>query len=926
MSRMLQHMEGLVSTSSPSTLRVSHPRAPKLGSKQLLARKWWECGGSACDNPPAKAPVTIPTVGIHMGEQDKFRKKNCRTAECEYANSATGFNVPGTGVTGHRWDAMGELVQGAARANVGDRLTKYGGLGAPWAGFDEHNKDAAVVQERATGVHDIIGGANIDLNRGGPPRTEKTPLTYAFQGGLLGKGANEPLNHEDAVLVRHSTVGFPRWDAEGEALPQPPTHPKQPLVKEGQAKGELADYLDKALDYDASTPRSISPHQDDVGLFDQAPKSHEDWWDGDKVAGPKGGKQPLLHIHRATQPASVTRTRQATVVDRLMDMSSQKMQHVRIQRQHGDGGGMRVPIVSSHVSRTIGASSASARKGSRRRAILAGEEEEPSDGGKDAWGDEYNPKEEEEEKGAVEGKESEEGEEDEHEGKDVWGSVVRPDEDDDQDQDEEEEHDKTDDDLDEGEQEKKAEEAGGQVRVCDPGNPVGCKTKVVASYVDHSATAHGNGRQPPPARVVRVCSPSLGIGKKGCKLIPDFHRMAADEAAEMQQHVAQEHELPFLLLQLDVHADTEEHVIEYVGKLKRALARAIGLRFDTDVDHLVLAPALGPEPSDWIQIIKVANLNCTEPHECEDLGRRRRRLLSVDQDGSGSGRKLSGVSSWEKAIEHQASKLVSHSDTHSAKTAHAMEARTGAAKTRGTPPRPATTQSAEGQHESWTGLVKQAQQQQGEEQAEAQAKAKAQVSSEERALALQVEQEVVAQMRKADIARVAGESRIKELAVEAVKKERMQEAVLASKRQRAKLEAAERAKVERMDALRKAVAREQKKTAMLEEEEKQEEEATLVQVKIYVSKQDDLANVRTAVIDAIESGAIDTQLAKADVEGPGPVPLKVGVWRSIEGYAGDGECVLDCHQVHPLSRSLASLSFCACVCIRRESVYVGSNP
>ena len=111
-----------------------------------------------------------------------------------------------------------QLVQGAVRPNVGDMLTKFGGRGAPWTALDDGNKDAEVVKERELGMHDIRGGAKIDLNRGGPPKTEKRPFRYAFQGGLLGKDANNALNHRDEVLVRHSVIGFPRWDAEGEPV------------------------------------------------------------------------------------------------------------------------------------------------------------------------------------------------------------------------------------------------------------------------------------------------------------------------------------------------------------------------------------------------------------------------------------------------------------------------------------------------------------------------------------------------------------------------------------------------------------------------------------------------------------------------------------------------------------------------------------
>ena len=51
--------------------------------------------------------------------------------------------------------------------------------------------------------------------------------------------------------------------------------------------------------------------------------------------------------------------------------------------------------------------------------------------------------------------------------------------------------------------------------------------------------------------------------------------------------LAQEQDLSFLLLKLDVHAETEEKLVPYLGNLKIALAKAIGLRFETDVDHLV---------------------------------------------------------------------------------------------------------------------------------------------------------------------------------------------------------------------------------------------------------------------------------------------------------------------------------------------------
>ena len=136
LSKLLRRMEG------NAGVQTHHH---SQGSKQLLARKWWECGGSACDTAPQKPERTAPAVGVHMGELDKYRKKNCRTLECYYGNSATGFNVPGTGKTGHRWDGNGELVEGATRPNVGDRLSQYGGRGAPWPGVDSNNKDPEVL-------------------------------------------------------------------------------------------------------------------------------------------------------------------------------------------------------------------------------------------------------------------------------------------------------------------------------------------------------------------------------------------------------------------------------------------------------------------------------------------------------------------------------------------------------------------------------------------------------------------------------------------------------------------------------------------------------------------------------------------------------------------------------------------------------------
>ena len=119
-----------------------------------------------------------------------------------------------------------------------------------------------MIQTRALGdLTDIRGGLKIDLNRGGPPKTEKRPFHSAFEDGLLGKDANSALNHEDEVLVRHSGVGFPRWDAEGEALPRKQAPRAVFKVEGGHVPEDLSSYLDEALDYDGHFARRASPQQ-----------------------------------------------------------------------------------------------------------------------------------------------------------------------------------------------------------------------------------------------------------------------------------------------------------------------------------------------------------------------------------------------------------------------------------------------------------------------------------------------------------------------------------------------------------------------------------------------------------------------------------------------------------------------------------------
>ena len=493
-----------------------------------------------------------------------------------------------------------QLVQGAVRPNVGDLLTKYGGRGAPWKAVDDGNKDAEVVKERELGMHDIRGGAKIDLYRGGPPKTEKRPFRYAFEGGVLGKHSNKALNHRDEVLVRHSVIGFPRWDAEGEPVAEEEDGAEEDKSKggdgekdedeekEGEAdregaddggaeedteeqekKEELAAFLDKALDLDGSTPRGPSVEQDDAGIFAHEPRAQQDTWDADKAHGPKGRKQPLLHLPR-----------------------------VRGQAQAVRRSGMRVGMGGRHGWLRLTGKTLPLTKSA---SSLAAGGEEVTDGGKDVWGDDYAPKAEEEEEEEERGAAGDDAAgEDESMDKDVWGDEVRPsdsaggeddaeeggekeeagdgDDEEEQGQDEEqgqhqgaERHDRKAEaeegaarveqnalDQDQGAKEEQQEASGGRVKVCDTMNAVGCKIKHVDSYQDHSATAHGNAQPPAPARLVRVCSPSLGIGKKGCKLVPDFHRMAADEHQDRINAVAEKHELSFLLVKLDVHAESEE--------------------------------------------------------------------------------------------------------------------------------------------------------------------------------------------------------------------------------------------------------------------------------------------------------------------------------------------------------------------------------
>ena len=349
------------------------------------------------------------------------------------------------------------------------------------------------------------------------------------------------------------------------------------------------------------------------------------------------------------------------------------------------------------------------------------------------------------------------------------------------------------------------------------------------------------------------------------------------------------------------------------------------------VDHLVLKPALGAQPADWIEVIQVADLNCTEAHECEDLGRRRRRrrLLSTSasdaddaaQHTTGTGKSAAPswqLASWEQAIEQEARKLETAGQPAAAAAAvrrtspkrHPRAAardvhlaRMGKKKTEAEGEDAGSAKPANGANAvglSWRKLVGRADAQAHKEHVEAAKAAQADLQGEEKAMAGEIAMEVRSKMARAAKQQQQRDARLKRMAEELVEKERVEEALRASQEQRAELYKAEDDKRAKMAALKKAVAREQRKAAMLEEvekeEEQQEDEATLVEMKIYVSKEDDLGEVRKAVIEAVESGAIDQELAKHQVEGSGPLPVKVGLWRSVQGYDAAGQCVLDCHQ------------------------------
>jgi hypothetical protein len=85
---------------------------------------------------------------------------------------------------------------------------------------------------------------------------------------------------------------------------------------------------------------------------------------------------------------------------------------------------------------------------------------------------------------------------------------------------------------------------------------------------------------------------------------------------------------PFVNAKLSVHGVDELLTSSELDDIRRAVADAADLsRYGSPE----LRAALGSDPADWVVIKATRALNCSIPHECDDRGRRRRRLLSVDE-------------------------------------------------------------------------------------------------------------------------------------------------------------------------------------------------------------------------------------------------------------------------------------------------------
>ena len=85
---------------------------------------------------------------------------------------------------------------------------------------------------------------------------------------------------------------------------------------------------------------------------------------------------------------------------------------------------------------------------------------------------------------------------------------------------------------------------------------------------------------------------------------------------------------PYVFAVMSLHGSHEDLDEQEATEFKQALAKAVSLQsFGSKEMHEVF----GVEATEWIEIVSQGPLNCTEaPHVCDDKGRRRRRLLSVD--------------------------------------------------------------------------------------------------------------------------------------------------------------------------------------------------------------------------------------------------------------------------------------------------------
>ena len=92
---------------------------------------------------------------------------------------------------------------------------------------------------------------------------------------------------------------------------------------------------------------------------------------------------------------------------------------------------------------------------------------------------------------------------------------------------------------------------------------------------------------------------------------------------------------PYLEAIFSLHGQKEDLSNEELLSFRRDIAKVVFHDdFENDVEASPMAQnmnsALGTSPLDWVIIKQVLPLNCSAAHECDDEGRRRRRLLSFD--------------------------------------------------------------------------------------------------------------------------------------------------------------------------------------------------------------------------------------------------------------------------------------------------------